>query len=204
MHEENEILNNDKCWDEERRLLNIHHTIQVEPMDFIPAKFLYLNNHDYIENIICENIPLIPDAKGSYLKKEKLIQIIQQKKIKTKDSKFKFLDLILCNFHVSSSSIYSFSKTNDISQNCSKYIKSIPPYEDLFIDSSIFPFHQINCLYFFFEEQEIEKPPVLKSILKSPRKENQPKHTKKVRISLLSNNKEIISKKPRQTKKKRI
>lgn len=209
MQEENEgidSLENENHWDEERRLLNTQNTIIIEPMESIHAKFLYLNNHDYIENIICETIPLSLHSQGSILKKEKLIQLIQQKKIKTKESKYKFLDVVLCNFSVPSSSIYSFSKTTDFSEVIQKHVKKVSPIEDLFIEPSIFPFHQINSLYFFFEEHDIEKnPPVLKSILKVPEKNGPPKLTKKkVRISLATDQNDKITKKPKQTKRKKV
>lgn len=209
MQEENDntiSLENDNQWSEERRLLNMQNTISVEPIEFIHAKFIYLNNHDYIENIVCQNIPLTLYDKGSILKKEQLIKIIQQKKIKTKDTQFKFLDVILCNFSIPSSSIFSFSKNNNLSDVIQKYVKKVSAIEDLFIEPSIFPFHTINNLYFFFEEHDNEKrPPSLKSILKAPEKNNPPKLTKKkVRISLANLQKDKTNKKPKQTKKKKI
>ena len=174
-----------KQWNEERRLLNNHEVIQQEAMHSIQAKFFYLNTHQYIENIVCEPIILQVTNNGSILTKENLIQIIEQKKIKTKRSKYQFLDLILCNFDAAASSIYSFSKTQDVRNIISNHIKKLNPLEDVFISSSIFPFHQINNLYFFFEERNVEdeQPMVLKSILKDTKKEPV-KHTKKVRIVL--------------------
>ena len=76
---ENEL---NKQWDEERRLLNNHEVIQQESMHSIQAKFFYLNTHQYIENIVCEPISLQISEHGSTLSKEKLIQIIEQKKNK--------------------------------------------------------------------------------------------------------------------------
>ena len=72
-----------KQWNEERRLLNNHEVIQQEAMHSIQAKFFYLNTHQYIENIVCEPIILQVTNNGSILTKENLIQIIEQKKIKT-------------------------------------------------------------------------------------------------------------------------
>ena len=197
---ENEL---NKQWDEERRLLDSHGTIQQEPMQSIQAKFFYLNTHQYIENIICEPISLQITENGSILSKEKLIQIIEQKKIKTKQSKYQFLDLILCNFDTPASTIYSFSKTKDIRNIISNHIKKLNPLEDIFIGSSIFPFHQINNLCFFFEGHNVENETIiLKSILKDNTKK-QSKHTKKVRI-VLQPKKEIKSvHKTKLTKKRR-
>ena len=197
---ENEL---NKQWDEERRLLNNHEVIQQESMHSIQAKFFYLNTHQYIENIVCEPISLQISEHGSTLSKERLIQIIEQKKIKTKQSKYQFLDLILCNFDTPSSSIYSFSKTQDIRNIVSNHIKKLNPLEDVFIGSSIFPFHQINSLYFFFEEHSVEeeKPMILKSILKDTNKKPI-KHTKKVRI-VLQPKKEIKNVRKNKLTKKR-
>ena len=78
MQEENDntiSLENDNHWNEERRLLNMQNTISVEPIEFIHAKFIYLNNHDYIENIVCQNIPLTLHNKGSILKKEQIEKV---------------------------------------------------------------------------------------------------------------------------------
>tara|TARA_Y100001970_G_scaffold280579_1_gene389795 strand:- start:21 stop:647 length:627 start_codon:yes stop_codon:yes gene_type:complete len=173
-----------KQWCEERRLLNNNEAIEQEPMLSIQAKFFYLNTHQYIENIICEPIPLQKHENGSVLTKEKLIQIIQQRKVKTKDSKYQFLDLILCNFDASKTSIYSFSKTLDVRNIISNHVKKVDHLKDVFIRPSVFPFHPVNCLYFFFEEHELEeKPIILKSILKDTSKKPT-KHTKKVRIIL--------------------
>ncbi len=197
---ENEL---NKQWDEERRLLDSHDAIQQEPMYSIQAKFFYLNTHQYIENIICEPISLQVVENGSILTKEKLIQIIEQKKIKTKQTKYQFLDLILCNFDTPASTIYSFSKTKDIRNIIFNHIKKLNPLEDVFIGSSIFPFHQINNLCFFFEEHNVENESiVLKSILKDNTKKPL-KHTKKVRI-VLQPKKEIKNvRKTKLTKKRR-
>ena len=82
-------------------------------------------------------------------------------------------------------------------------IKKLNPLEDIFIGSSIFPFHQINNLYFFFEEHSIEeeKPMILKSILKDTNKKPI-KHTKKVRI-VLQPKKEIKNVRKNKLTKKR-
>ena len=87
-----------------------------------------------------------------------------------------------------------------------KHIKKVSAIEDLFIESSIFPFHQVNSLYFFFEECEIEQKnnTNLKSILKTPQSNGPPKLTKKkVRISLAHKNNNGIQKRPKQTKRKK-
>ena len=191
---------------QQERLQNVDSVFTREPMTSISAKFFYINTHDYIEKIICEDIPLESHLDGSLITKERLIQIIQNKKIKTSNTKYKLLDSFLCNFDIPPSSIYSFYKNSSPSIN--SYMKNINIIEDLFISPSIFVFHDINTLFFIFEEHLVEKHEhTIKSILKpvsnsnhrEPLSKNKQKTTKKVRI--IDSNTIKPTKKLRKTKK---
>ena len=191
---------------QQERLQNVDSVFTREPMTSNSAKFFYINTHDYIEKIICEEIPLESHLDGSLITKERLIQIIQNKKIKTSNTKYKLLDSFLCNFDIPPSSIYSFYKNSSPSIN--SYMKNINIIEDLIISPSIFVFHDINTLFFIFEEHPVEKHEhTIKSILKpvsnSNHREhlskNKQKNTKKVRI--IDSNTIKSTKKLRKTKK---
>ena len=191
---------------QQERLQNVDSVFTREPMTSISAKFLYINTHDYIEKIICEDIPLESHLNGSLITKERLIQIIQKKKIKTSNTKYKLLDSFLCNFDIPPSSIYSFYKNSSPSIN--SYMKNINIIEDLIISPSIFVFHDINTLFFIFQEHPVEKHEhTIKSILKpvsnsnhrEPLPKNKQKTTKKVRI--IDYNPIKPTKKLRKTKK---
>ena len=194
---------------QQERLQNVDSVFTREPMTSISAKFLYINTHDYIEKIICEDIPLESHLNGSLITKERLIQIIQKKKIKTSNTKYKLLDSFLCNFDIPPSSIYSFYKNSSPSIN--SYMKNINIIEDLIISPSIFVFHDINTLFFIFQEHPVEKHEhTIKSILKpvsnsnhrEPLPKNKQKTTKKVRI--IGYNPIKPTKKLRKTKKHKI
>lgn len=179
---------------EEERLQKVDSIFDREPMSIINLKIIYVNTHDYIDKITCSSHSLTPSNNGSLIEKEVLIKLIQQFKLSNKTSKYKLLDVFLCNFDVNPSNIPMFSKNSNDSENATTYVKKISPVDDIFIPSSIFMFHDINTLYFIYQEYEIVKNNMpLKSILKQPSNsdirehEQKKRHTKKVRISMKDN-----------------
>ena len=71
------------------------------------------------------------------------------------------------------------------------FLKRLPLLEDIVIDPSIFIFHNLNCIYFLFEESNKTLPPP-KPILKihaanEPFKKSEP--SKKVTIKINKKNK---------------
>lgn len=181
----------DMSWiNDEERIQNMESNYYREPMEIINAYFVYINQNQYIDKIICEKYDLeaIPDHAGSLLNKETLLQIIQNKKIKTLYSKYKLTDILQYHVDLEPEHIQAYSKNGelDIDLKNSKFFKPIAIFDEVEFSPSIFIFHSINGLYFFFQEVEIEKTnqiprKSLKSILKSEIRE--PNKTKRVKIS---------------------
>lgn len=176
---------------EQEKLLNVDSIFNNEPMQSLYAKFIYINTNQYIDKIVCKTLPLVVNEDSSLLTKEVLIQNIDSNKIKNKFSKFKLADVFLCNFDILPSSIQMFSKNEINKHNSKTYLKKVDPLNDLIIYPSTFIFHDINAIYFIFEEEEVENDDeffIPKSILKkkisSSLNEENKKHTKKVRILL--------------------
>jgi hypothetical protein len=182
----------DMDWiNQEERIQNIESNYYREPMDIVNAYFIYINLNQFIDKILCEkfDLEIKPDNSGSFLNKETLLQIIQTKKIKTTFSKYKLIDILKYNVDLEPEHIQSYSKNGelDIDINSSRFFKNIPIFDTVFFSPSIFIFHSINGIYFFFQEIEIEKikqnnKKSLKSILKNEFRE--PNKTKKVKISM--------------------
>ena len=196
-------LDNSKSlsWIEQEEILqNIDSVFSREPMSVISAKFIYMNTHDYMDKIVCESIPLSPFSEGSQISNELFMQIIQQKKIQTNSSKYKFLDCYLCNFDVIPTSIHDFANLTTDSDNASRFYKKIDGFSNVFIPPSIFLFHDVNTVFFYFQETPFDDKPVVKSILKRTNDSNT-KHTKKVRIQLNSENTVRLNKKKRATRR---
>tara|TARA_B100000902_G_C26983847_1_gene751610 strand:- start:5 stop:649 length:645 start_codon:yes stop_codon:yes gene_type:complete len=176
---------------EQEKLLKVDSVFKNEPMHSIYAKFIYINQNQYIDKVICKTLPLVVKDDFSILTNDLLIQYIDSNKLKSKQSKYKLNDIFLCNFDLLPSSIQMFSKNEINNQNANSYLKKVDPLNDLIIYPSTFVFHDINTLYFIFEEEELEVDDeffIPKSILKhktdSIVSDSKKKQTKKVRILL--------------------
>jgi len=174
----------DTAWIQEYdSLQSISTTPLRELMTSIGAYFVYINPNDYIENILFETIDLEIDIdnKFSIITKEAVLKIIQSKK-KVLDLKYKLVDILSFVIDIESENIQSFNKTDlDDSRT---FLKNVPIFNDIHIDKSIFVFHSINSLFFFFKESENHlRRFTLKSILKKTSIDTLGNNTsKKVRI----------------------
>jgi hypothetical protein len=181
----------DMSWiNEEERIQNMESNYYREPMEIINAYFVYINQNQYIDKILCEkyDLEIKPDNSGSLLNKETLLQIIQTKKIKKLHSKYKLIDILQYHVDLEPEHIQSYSKNGelDVDIKNSKFFKPIAIFDEVLFSPSIFIFHSVNGLYFFFQEVEVEKikqipRKSLKSILKPENRE--PNKTKRVKIS---------------------
>jgi hypothetical protein len=165
-------------------LQSISTTPLRELMKSIGVYFVYINPNDYIENILFETIDLEIDidSKFSIVTKEAVLKIIQSKK-RVLDLKYKLVDILSFVIDIEPENIQSFNKTDlDDSRT---FLKNVPIFNDIRIDKSIFVFHNINSLFFFFKESENHvRRFTLKSILKKDSLDTVDKNniSKKVRI----------------------
>ena len=177
----------------ETQIQNIQNNYSREPMEAIHGIFIYINQNNYIEKIMREMITLTQgDAgTGSHITPDMLLKIIQTKKLRTPVSKYKFTSLFTNVIDIDPDKIQSFSKTNDRDVASVSFFKEAPITTDVHIPASIFIFHSINSVYFFFQEVLVAKHNhTIKSILKPAIKvdngepESKPacNVTKKVRI----------------------
>jgi hypothetical protein len=156
-------------------------------MDSIDMYFVYINRNNYIEKILYEKQALeLSDSNCSILKKEKLLHIIQTRKIKTAFSKYKLVDVLSYAVDLEPELIQSYSKNENIESTSESFFKVLSILNDVQIQPSIFIFHGVNAIYFIFQEVENNSRHTLKSILKSSTSENRVGSTKKVRIQLNS------------------
>jgi hypothetical protein len=155
-------------------------------METIDIFFIYININLYIDKIACEKQTLILENENAVLKKERVLQIIQSKKIKTTHTKYKFLDLLQYAVDLEPQHIQDYAKSENIEENSKPFLKHIPVIEDITIPQSIFIFHGINALFFIFKEEPLEIIAKAKSILRTEQEPERSthKHTKKVKLIL--------------------
>jgi hypothetical protein len=198
----------DISWiNEHERLSKIHQNYNREPMESIQLYFIYINRNLYIEKIIHDKqqLCLSEDKTYSYLSKEILLQIIQSRKIKTPFSKYKLTDVLSYLVNLDPEHIQYYSKNENFEEHGTNFFNILNVINDIQIQPSIFIFHEMNAIYFLFQEVEsINHRHTLKSILKSSTTEVSDKtSTKKVRIELGSQDKNN-KKKNRGTRKKKL
>lgn len=121
--------------------------------------FVYIDKELSIEKIIKEHVEIASDS----ISKEKLLHFIQTKRHRADGSlgkKYKLLDLMEFHIPLEPGELDEFVKENDPSR---RFSKLLPIFESIVVDPSIFIFHDLNSLFFFFKE--VENP--VKSILKT-------------------------------------
>ena len=206
----------DTSWiQQEKRVQDIQNNYSREPMDSISGIFIYINQNNYIDKIVREIIPLQREpVNQSTISPDSLLKIIQTKKLRTPISKYKFTNLFTNIVDIEPEQIQSFSQIDDANLTNNSFFKETSITDSINIPSSIFIFHSMNTLYFFFQEIPTQKHNItLKSALKQsflqdhgePEPTSSHRSTKKVRI-VDKNDEKIIHKKntkPRRTRKHR-
>lgn len=208
----------DTSWiQHETQLQDIHANYSRETMPHICGVFIYINQNHYIEKITRDVIQLTTadSCSTSYIAEDVILKIIQTKKLRTPVSKYKFTNAFINVVDIEPEKIQSFSKTKEDELAQVSFFKEISIIGPIHIPSSIFIFHSINTVYFFFQEIPVTKHKyTLKSILKTQPdiKEAEPvtkmnkNITKKVRIfdkqEMHKNYKQSLQK--RGTRKRRM
>lgn len=167
------------------KILSIHENYKREPMESISLYFLYINQNDEIEKIIREKEGLEGRDDFQRLSKERILQIVQQKK-KTNTGKYSLDHILVYNITIEPENIQKYVNTDNLVEFSQPFIKNLAVIDEIKIYPSIFVFHSLNSIFFFFKKMdEPSAPPfVRKSILKIGNviDENKNKKTKKVRI----------------------
>lgn len=173
----------------EEKLEHIQQNYIREPMDFIDIFTIYINSNSYIEKIISEKHPLVllDDKKNTVLKKEYLLQLIQNKKIKTNHSSYKLIDVLVNNIDLEPEFIQNYSKNENNTEFSKNYFNVLKIIDDIVFSPSIFIFHDLNSIFLIFKEKDYDPLQIkTKSILKDDNDVNNNdvnnKTTKKVKI----------------------
>jgi hypothetical protein len=171
---------------EQERLQTIQSNYPREPMDKISIKYIYINQNKYISKILCEVLPIVNSA----ISQEQILHLIKKYNFQTPTSKYKLKDILLFNITLEPEHVQTYAKNDDFIDFSSPFLKVLSILDKITIPESIFIFHEINTLYFIFQEMEIQLTGSrIKSILKKEpevivREPEKNKKTKKVRISI--------------------
>ena len=185
MDSDQDIL--DMSWvDETTRIVDMDRNYEPEHMQQIAAHFIYMNVNNYIEKTKTEYIKLdAPSSEGASVRiitKDTLLKIIQQNQTKTHNSKYYLQDILWYNVELKPENIQNSIYNENSVELFKQYFKIVQlmQIDDIVLQPSIFIFHSLQCMYFIFQEKEMElSTHKIKSIMKPTYS-----HTKKVRMDL--------------------
>lgn len=132
----------------QNRLLNINSKHIKENMTSISIHYIYIDGKSSIAKIITEKQDLSLLNHSSYVSQENTLKIIQSNKIQN-DIKYKFCDILLHNIDIEPNDIQSYAYSKDTSLN---FLKSLYVVDEIRIPSTLFIFHQFNCIYILYKE----------------------------------------------------
>ena len=143
-----------------------------EPIEEIRVFFVYMDAVGALEKITKE----VEGVVDGGISKERLLRLIQSKRQPPHRGgiKYRFMDLLAFHIPLEPGDLDGFVQ----SEARADFMRTLHIFDSVVIDSSIFIFHDVNSLFFFFKEVENV---VVKSILKNGREGGAV--TKKVRLT---------------------
>jgi hypothetical protein len=178
----------DLSWiEEDTRMSKINQNFIREPMKYIYTYCIYINKNKNIDKIVSsvQELTELGLNLGHGLSQSFISQFIQTNQILSTGVKYKLLDLLVYNVDLEPENIQGFSKTEDLNIFTSRFLQPALSSQDIVITPSIFIFHNLNSIYFMFQEEDI----IMKSEIKSAlRTSTTSSHKKTKKVSIHCNN----------------
>jgi len=181
---DNDMNDLDISWiQSHERFINVHENYQREPSEYVSIYYIYINLQSEIEKIICEKESLNLPSESEYqcISKERVLQMVQQKKIMG-SAKYNLENIMVYNVSLESENIQKYINNDNLVEISQPFIKNLSVIDEIRIYPSIFIFHSMNSVFFFFKQNVSQKTVPMKSILKIGNVIDEHKKTKKVRI----------------------
>jgi len=156
------------------------HSIR-EPMNVLDCHFIFIDVHMAITKIVSEKTVLeVLDSKKRGIHKNRLLEMVQKKRVHD-NKKYKLIHWMQFHVELEPESVHAFLEKDDL--NTSDFVKTPSYLMDLVVEDSIFIFHDINSLFFFFKESDTKRNgKTMKYLLSDTDKNKEKKYTKKVRF----------------------
>ena len=142
--------------DEHKRLTDMQQNYMRENMQNIKIHSIYINTKSFIDKIDSNDQDLVTvGSTHSVLYNEKVLQLVQNNRNSIPGKKYKLLDILVYNIDIEPEHVQNFVQ-NSTGYDTS-FLKKIPIIDDITIPASIFIFHDLNAIYFVFEEIESDE-----------------------------------------------
>jgi hypothetical protein len=146
-----------KWIEEEENLLKIQRNHPKESMVDIRCIFVYINKHDYIEQVVTDREPVVNDC----ITKERVLRLVEERRHSKPNARYVFRDACIFLVDLTPEQIPMFSQD----ETNGRFLNQLVLLEDIHVPPSIFIFHDVNAVYFFFYEEDIGVLVPPKSIL---------------------------------------
>ena len=130
--------------EEEEKLLRVQEKFQREPMESIKCFFLFMNQNKYIEQITVEMV----DLQGGKISKDRVLKMVEEKKCQKQGVRYAFLDSWMFLVDLEPENIQAYSQM----EVSSRFIVQLSFVDDIIVSPSILIFHDLNAVYFLFQE----------------------------------------------------
>lgn len=203
---------------EQNKILSIQNKYQREPVENINVYSIFINKNNYIERINHSkmNTRAIKQHNNennnhiSGIPQEEVLKIIQDGKHMNFGtlSKYKFNEVLTFFIDLEPNNVHLFSQNTP--SEPSSFFNITKQISDIVIPDSIYIFHEINSIYFIFNE-DVENlgshRTTVKSILKTSNnktKHNKLHSSKSVTMNIRDKHNKLYPRRHKVTKKKRI
>lgn len=152
----------DLSWiEEDTRMSKISQNYFRENMKYIYTYCIYINKGLNIDKIVSsvqelDNIGLSTESSFG-LSKTIISDIIRANQILSTGIKYNLLDILVYNVDLEPENIQGFSKMENLGNFTSRFLKKYSDDQDIIIPPSIFIFHNLNSVYFIFQEVDNKK-----------------------------------------------
>jgi hypothetical protein len=141
---------------EEEKLLRTEQNHPREHMDTISVYSLYLNGDSSIDKVVTDMVTLDWNTEKAckYIPKERVLQLIQEKKKQQSHSPIHYIykDSFMFLVDLGPEHIQSYVKSDTQADGKDSFLVELPVIGDILVPPSIFIFHSMNAVYFIFQE----------------------------------------------------
>lgn len=132
--------------------------------DFITCYIVYMDENLSIQKVLQhdEKLVLLSDSDFG-IHNSRLLEMIQRFSNSENGNKHKFIDLLKYVLDFDVDDLPDFAYRDDPNDFSCNFLKHVSIFNDLVIEPSVFIFHPLHSLYFFYKENAMK----IKSILKN-------------------------------------
>jgi hypothetical protein len=148
---------------EEKRFSFGYNSTKIQN-ECITCYFVYMDENLSIQKVVQHDEKLVRLCDSDFgIHNSRLLEMIQRFSNSENGTKHKFIDLLKYVLDFDVDDLPDFAYRDDPNDFSGNFLKHVSIFNDLVIEPSVFIFHPLHSLYFFYKENAVK----IKSILKN-------------------------------------